>query len=70
MPAHSAQQGRTARVAQNTTDRRGAIDERTTSLPGYAVSQRVRWLIQEIVWLDEPGRWLPQDEAPRARADR
>jgi len=28
------------------------IDKRTTSLPGYAVSRRVRWLIQQIVWLD------------------
>lgn len=38
----------TPRVAQNTSNRRSAIDGRTTSRPGYAVSQRVRRRIEEI----------------------
>ena len=35
-------------VAQNTTSRRSAIDGRTTSHPGYAVSLRVRKRIEEV----------------------
>ena len=37
----------TPHVAQNTTNRRSAIDRRTTRHPGYAVSQRVRKRIEE-----------------------
>lgn len=37
----------TPHVAQNTTNRRSAIDGRTTRHPGYAVSQRVRKRIEE-----------------------
>jgi transposase len=37
----------TAHVAQNTTNRRSAIDGRTTRHPGYAVSQRIRKRIEE-----------------------
>src|SRR5499425_1308688 len=44
--------GVTPHVAQNTTHRRSAIDERTTRHAGYAVSQRVRKRVEEIFgWL-------------------
>jgi len=46
----------TPHVAQNTTGRRCAIDGRTTSWPGYRVSQRVRKRIEEIFgWLKSVG---------------
>jgi hypothetical protein len=38
----------TPHVAQNTSRRRSAIDGRTTSWPGYLVSQRVRKRVEEI----------------------
>ena len=38
----------TPHVAQNTTNRRSAIDGRTTSHPGYVVSGRVRKRIEEV----------------------
>ena len=38
----------TPHVAQNTTNRRSAIDGRTTRRPGYAVSGRVRKRIEEV----------------------
>ena len=34
-------------LAQNTSNRRSAIDRRTTRHPGYAVSQRIRKRIEE-----------------------
>ena len=34
-------------VAQNTSGRRSAIDERTTRHPGYAISQRIRKRVEE-----------------------
>jgi Transposase DDE domain len=37
-----------AAVAQNTTNRRSAIDGRTTRHPGYAVSGRMRKRIEEV----------------------
>ncbi len=37
----------TTHVAQNTTNRRSAIDGRTTRHPGYAVSQRKRKLVEQ-----------------------
>jgi len=39
--------GFTPHVAQHTTNRRSAIDARTTRHPGYALSQRVRKLIEQ-----------------------
>ena len=39
--------GVTPHVAQNTTNRRSAIDGRTTCHPGYAVSQRIRQRVEE-----------------------
>ena len=38
----------TPHVAQNSTNRRSAIDGRTTRHPGYAVSQRIRKRVEEI----------------------
>jgi transposase len=38
----------TPHVAQNTTNRRSAIDRRTTRHPGYAVSGRMRKRIEEV----------------------
>ncbi|HZX96565.1 MAG TPA: transposase, partial [Myxococcales bacterium] len=44
----------TAHVAQNTTNRRSAIDGRTTRHPGYAVSQKIRKRIEEAFgWIKE-----------------
>ena len=37
----------TPHVAQNTSNRRSAIDRRTTRHPGYGVSQRIRKRIEE-----------------------
>jgi len=46
----------TPHVAQNTTNRSSAIDERTTRHPGYWVSQRKRKCIEEIFgWLKTVG---------------
>jgi transposase len=46
----------TPHVAQNTTGRTSAIDERTTRHPGYAVSQRVRKRVEEIFgWMKTIG---------------
>lgn len=39
--------GFTPHVAQNTTNRRSAIDRRTTRHPGYQVSQRIRARVEE-----------------------
>ena len=38
----------TPHVAQNTTNRRSAIDGRTSRHPGYAVSGRMRKRIEEV----------------------
>jgi len=38
----------TPHVAQNTSNRASAIDGRTTSHPGYAVSQRIRKRVEEV----------------------
>jgi transposase len=46
--AHCRAIGVTPHVAQNTTHRASAIDERTTRHPGYAVSQVIRKLIETI----------------------
>src|SRR5882672_9790735 len=46
----------TPHVAQNTANRSSAIDGRTTSRPGYVVSQRKRKLVEEIFgWLKTTG---------------
>ena len=38
----------TPHVAQNTSNRRSAIDERTTRHEGYAISQRKRKRVEEV----------------------
>jgi transposase len=46
----------TPHVAQNTANRRSAIDGRTTRHPGYAVSQRIRKRIEEAFgWIKTVG---------------
>jgi hypothetical protein len=46
----------TPHVAQNTSGRRSAIDERTTRHPGYAVSQRIRKRVEEVFgWMKTIG---------------
>lgn len=47
----------TPHVAQNTSNRRSAIDGRTTSLLGYTISQRIRKRIEEgFGWMKTVGR--------------
>ena len=46
----------TPHVAQNTSNRASAIDGRTTSHPGYALSQRIRSRVEEIFgWMKTVG---------------
>jgi transposase len=46
----------TPHVAQNTSGRRSAIDGRTTSEPGYAISQRIRKRVEEVFgWIKTTG---------------
>ncbi len=46
----------TPHVAQNTTNRRSAIDGRSTRHPGYAVSQRKRKRVEETFgWMKTVG---------------
>jgi len=46
----------TPHVAQNTSGRRSAIDRRTTRHPGYAISQRRRKCVEEVLgWLKTVG---------------
>jgi transposase len=48
--------GVTPHVAQNTSGRRSAIDDRTTRHPGYAVSQRIRKRVEEVFgWMKTIG---------------
>jgi hypothetical protein len=48
--------GITPHVAQNTTYRRSAIDQRTTRHPGYAVSQRCRKKVEQpFGWMKTVG---------------
>jgi transposase len=46
----------TPHIAQNTSGRRSAIDGRTTSSPGYAISQQIRKRVEEIFgWMKTTG---------------
>ena len=50
------QMGITPHVAQNTTNRRSAIDGRTTRHPGYALSQRCRKKVEQpFGWMKTVG---------------
>ena len=54
--ARSRQLGVTPHVAQNTTNRRSAIDARTTRHAGYGVSQRLRKRVEEVFgWMKTIG---------------
>jgi transposase len=58
----------TPHVAQHTTNRRSAIDARTTRHPGYAISQRKRKRVEEIFgWMKTVGllRKLRHRRGPR-----
>jgi IS5 family transposase len=47
----------TPHVTQNTSNRKSAIDGRTTSHPGYAISQKIRKRIEEgFGWMKTVGR--------------
>ncbi len=56
----------TPHVAQNTTNRRSAIDARTTRHPGYAVSGRVLKRIEEVFSRHSSPR-RDQIPSPRSR---
>jgi transposase len=48
--------GATPHVAQNNTNRRSAIDERTTRHAGYSVSLSKRWLVEKpFAWMKQIG---------------
>lgn len=50
--------GITPHVAQNTSNRRSAIDARTTRHAGYAISQRIRKEIEEVFgWMKTVAGW-------------
>ncbi len=50
------ERGVTPHVAQNTTNRKSAIDGRTTRHPGYALSQRFRKRVDEVFgWMKTVG---------------
>ena len=60
----------TPHVAQNTNGRSSAIDGRTTCHPGYAISQRIRKLVEEIFgWMKTVGGF-PKDAISGAGPDR
>ena len=55
----------TPHVAQNTTNRRSAIDGRTTRHPGYAVSGRLRKRIEEVFGWTKAAAGFRRDSPPR-----
>ena len=60
----------TPHVAQNQSNRRSAIDARTTRHPGYAISQRKRKRVEEIFgWMKTVGA-AAQAASPGPRASR
>jgi len=60
--------GVTPHVAQHTTQRRSAIDARTTRHPGYGLSQRARKRVEEIFgWLKTVGLLRQTRHRGRAR---
>jgi transposase len=60
----------TPHVAQNTTNRRSAIDGRTTRHPGYAVSQRRRKLVEQSMgWKKTIGMLRKLRHRGRAKVD-
>ena len=60
----------TPHVAQNTANRKSAIDRRTTRHPGYAVSMRKRKRVEEIFgWMKTVGLMRQTRHRGRARVD-
>jgi transposase len=60
--------GFTPHVAQNTTNRRSAIDGRTTTHPGYALSQRRRKIVEPIFgWMKMIGPMRKLKQRSRRR---
>jgi transposase len=60
--------GVTPHVAQNTTNRRSAIDGRTTRHAGYAISQRIRKRIEEpFGWIKQAGSFRQTKHRGRDR---
>ncbi len=58
----------TPHVAQNNTNRRSAIDRRTTRHPGYGLSQKIRKRIEEVFgWTKTCG---PMRKTRHRRQDR
>ena len=56
----------TPHVAQNTTNRRSAIDRRTTGHPGYELSQRFRKRVEEVFgWMKTVGLMRKTDTGAR-----
>ncbi len=60
----------TPHVAQNNTNRKSAIDGRTTRHPGYAVSMRKRKRVEEIFgWMKTVGLMRKTRHRGTARVD-
>lgn len=60
----------TPHVAQNDTNRKSAIDGRTTHHPGYAVSMRKRKRVEEIFgWMKTVGLMRKTRHRGRQRVD-
>ena len=60
----------TPHVAQNDTNRRSAIDDRTTRHPGYAISQRKRKRVEEVFgWLKTVGMMRKTRHRGRERVE-
>ena len=59
------ERGCTPHVSQNDTNRRSAIDARTTRHPGYRISTIKRKRIEEPLRLDQDGRRPAQDPPSR-----
>jgi len=58
----------TPHIAQNTTNRTSAIDARTTSHPGYAISQQKAQANRRTIRLGQDDRWARAADAARRRA--
>ena len=60
----------TPHFAQNNTNRRSAIDERTTRHPGYAISQRKRKRVEEVFgWIKTVGMMRKTRHRGRERVE-
>jgi hypothetical protein len=57
------ERGRAPHLSQNNTNRRSAIDARTTRHPSYRISTIKRKRIERAVRVDENGGWPAQDPA-------